>query len=350
MQVNQTSALKGASSGAVEGLKGWRPTVAPGVAAARDVATGVSPGSSSVGQAPSITRLADWPEGRHQRVADAQQTLGYLERLVAGLQALKTTLSNQLARPTSAVVDKKASREAERLTAVLQERNTATAGRLDAQLRFDDAANVRQAFKVKGLDLASLRAGDREVLNFAVNGSQDLVSVVVDPELSDAAMVRRLNQAFAPLSIRVERDAQGELLLSVPRDQWASVRDSLAVRGNGQRFPAGQLTRVRAEPAPPEALRPETWIIDSPQGTRKALVEVMGALQRAGQAREAAQGVIGVDSREDAARVEAERVWAQAAAQSFKEQMQRPGFGGFAQVAPAVMGVTRSRVEGLLAS
>lgn len=350
MQVNQTSALPGASSGALEGVKGWRPAVAAGVLAAGDVSARNPSEAAAPGQAPTVSRLADWPEARHQRVADAQQTLGYLDRLAAGLQALKTTLSSQLARASTAVTDKKASRETERLSAVLRERGAATAGRLDAQLRYDDSPQVRQAFKVKGLDLAALRSGDRELLNFTVSGSQELVSVVVDPELSDSAMVRRLNQAFAPLNIRVERDAQGDLLLSVPRDQWANVRDSLAVRGGGQRFPAGQLTRVRTEPAPPDALRPETWSMETPQGVRKALVEVMGALERTSQAKDAAQSIVGPQDGEDPSRLEAERVWAEAAAQSFKEQMRGSSYGVFAQVAPAVMGVTRSRVEALLAA
>jgi len=302
-----------------------------------------------MGRPPAVARLADWPEGRHERVADAQQTLNYLDRLLASLQSLKGTLSAQLARPTQAVVDKRASREAERLSALLRERAPATAGRLDPQLRFNGAVEVRQAFKIKGLDLQALRSGEREVLHFAAHGSHDVVSVVIDPAMSDAAMVRRLTQALAPLNIRVERDAQGELQLSVPREQWAAVRDSLSIRGGGQRFPAGQLNRVKLEAVPPEALRPDTWDIESPQGTRKALLEVMGALERATKSREQAQAVVDA-GRGDAASESAQQVWAEAAALAFRDRMLHGGFEAFAQIAPAAMGMTRSQVEALLAA
>src|SRR5690606_28999568 len=101
-------------------------------------------------------------------------------------------------------------------------------------------------------------------------------SVALDPQQSPSAIVGALDRALAPMGVRATRDAKGELAFSVSEANWPQVRDSLAIRGGGRRFPTGQFNHVRVVPAE-QAIQPSKWSGTDAASTRRALQEIAQA-------------------------------------------------------------------------
>jgi hypothetical protein len=76
-------------------------------------------------------------------------------------------------------------------------RSSASGGTLDAQLKFSNKGTTT-AFTVRGMNLANLRNGGREVLAISIGGGQNVRSVVLEPGLSDEQIAQRFDEALAP--------------------------------------------------------------------------------------------------------------------------------------------------------
>jgi hypothetical protein len=142
------------------------------------------------------------------------------------------------------------------------------------------------------------------------------------------------------------------------------MRDSLSVKGDGIRFPTGQLTRVKADPEP-AALQPEAWqkAIGGQAGDagatdraanaaalRRALQQVQQSLDRVKQARVVVQRALAdAASKIDQARPRDDLAKASALAANFHDVASRQGYAAFSSVSSALVGISRSRVLSLLA-
>ncbi|HEX6733668.1 MAG TPA: hypothetical protein VF096_02550, partial [Azonexus sp.] len=211
------------------------------------------------------------------------------------------------------------------------------------------ATPARQQFKIRGLDSNTLQSGDKETLAFSVGGiGQRLLVAAVDPKLSEAALARRFDQALAPADIRVTPDKTGGLNFSVPEAAWPTVRDTLAVKGSGGRFPSGQLTRVRTD-AEADAIRPGNWQTGNPEVLRRSLAEVIDALARIRQARDMIHRAL-ADARSRATEpvTAADQEWAVAFAAEFENLGSQPSYQIYSAIAPALVSITRERVLSLL--
>lgn len=284
-------------------------------------------------------------EGLNGRVAGAQQALNFLDELGSRLQSLKGVLSSRLS-DTAAAPDDRLDAWLRDFASLWASRRESTGGSLDGQLALGAPGESRQGFRVRGLDRHGLAAGERETLHFAVGSRRDL-AVLIDPEAAPRSTVRRLDQALMPVGIRVARDAWGELRFDANEAVWPEIRDSFAVKGAGHRFPAGQFHRVALD-AEPDAIRPQAWLADGAGGLRQALQEIVTALELVRRARETVVAAL-ADARsrvDDAPTVDL--LWAAAFVEDFGSLAQRADFGIHAAIAPALIAVTRHRVESLL--
>lgn len=283
----------------------------------------------------------------NQQLANAQQALDFLDQASSKLLALKSDLSAKLA--TRQPIDSRLGENLRQFSQLWQGRKTASGGSLDSQLTYSEAVQPRQRFKIRGLNMRSLQSVDKETLSFSVSGlGQRLLPVSIEPGLSQSEIVRKFNQALAPAGIRAALDEQGELSFSVPESSWLEVRDSLAVKGAGIRFPSGQLNRVRID-AEPEVIRPDTWRADDAAAMRRTLQDVISALDFIRQARNVVSRTLAeVHNNLEQSSTSNDLSWAQSFATDFEAITHEPGYRIFSVIAPALDSVSRNRVLSLL--
>lgn len=304
-------------------------------------------------RAASLSRrgLAQWNPRFNQQLSAAQQALAYLSRLESKLQGLKARLSSQLAsaQAPSPGSDTQIANDLKEFSDLWQQRQIAGGG-LDSELGYSAEASARQRFTIKGLDRQTLTSGGRENLAFTLSGKgQSPILVNVDPSLSEDELVSRFQQAFSPAGIGVSMDSRGNLNFSVAESAWPSVRDTLSAKGNGIRFPSGQLVRIKAEAAP-EAIRPDHWNTGDTAATRRTLQEVIDALARVRQVEEKlSRALAEARSQIQSYSSSVDADWASGFAADFESLAAQPAYEVYAAVAPALAAISRERVVSLLA-
>lgn len=298
--------------------------------------------------APLRPGVGQWDPQLSDQLSNGQQTLAYLDELESRLQQLKAELSTKLAA-NQAGDDPQLEAKLQEFAKLWQERNTASGGSLDGRLSYSATMPARQRFKIQGLDGKALQSGGKENLAFSIGGvGQRLMVVGVDPQLSEAALAQRFNRALAPADIRVAQDEDGGLSFSVPESMWPTVRDTLTVKGGGTRFPSGQPVRVRSD-AEPEAIRPKGWRTGNLDLLRRTLQEVLDAIGRIRQARDALTRAL-ADARGQLSEPPspADQEWAASFATDFDALAAQPSYQVYSAIAPALGSITRDRVLSLL--
>lgn len=283
--------------------------------------------------------------GIQQDIAAAQQGQAWLQDMNRKLGGLKQSLAGLLTGPAQ-----QPSSATQALLRQVQQgwsRRAATAGGMvDGQLRIAAPGQARQAFTVRGLDLAALTEEGPETLSFAVPGSAQAVNVSIDPDESAESLVQRLDQGLAPAGVRAAL-VGGALRFDTDEAQWPALRDGLAVKGDGRRFPSGQRVRVRLEPQA-DAMQPGQWSLEGPQAQRQTLARVIAAqaqLDKAGAAlREQTAALRLPESADAAERGEAMLGFAR----EFGEKAAEGGYEHIAQLPPALKGMRREQVRALL--
>ncbi|WP_169633174.1 hypothetical protein [Acidovorax sp. SRB_14] len=293
--------------------------------------------------------LGVWAPELNAKVASAQQALAFLDELSSQLQDVKAQLSLKLAG--SYVREGALEKQQHRLAQLWKDRAEHSGHRLDAQLAYSGDTPARQRFRIRGLDQQSLQASGQETLVFSLNGApRHTMSLRIEAGLPPAALAGRFNRALVPAGIQVSPNAQGQLdYFTVPEAQWPQVRDSLAIKGDGKRFPTGQFARVRAEPEP-AIIDPGAWELDGPSGLRQALPQIVRAAQQSDAARaevlrSLADAEHSLSRPETAGDVAAVRAFAQ----SFEEQTRTANYPILSAVSPSLLGLPRYRIDSLLA-
>ncbi len=290
--------------------------------------------------------LRDWNPQLNQHVAGAQRTIGYLDEVSGQLRQLRHDVSARLAgrEPQAGA----AAETLQQFARTWRERPAATAGRLSPRLAYGEG-EAPQRFTVRGLTLQALRTGEKETLAFALGGAaRSQPTVLVEPGLDDEALVQRFDQALAASRIRVRRDDSGSLVFSTPESAWPQVRDTLAVRGGGIRFPTGQFNRVRVD-AEPDALQPQHWRLDDPAAMRDTLAQVVQALDAVRQARSDVEHALDAAGAALEAAQPGETADAAAAfVRRFEALARERGYASHQSVAASLLGVHRERVQALL--
>lgn len=291
--------------------------------------------------------LRNWDHQLQGEISNAQQTLDYLERSSSQLQALKSELAAKLAARQGREGQVEA--RVRQFSNTWRQRASASAGSLDAQLGYTSPQSAQQQFSIRGLTMASLQEGPQEVLAFSVGGAnQALRSVNIEPGLSESEIVSRFDRALMPSGIGVKLGENGELVFSTSEAAWANVRDSLSVRGNGIRYPTGQMSRVRTD-AEPAAIAPEEWQTGDVEALRATLQQVVQALAQL----QAARSSVSLALAQATGRVaKAQPVQASVSmdslAENFTQKASEPGYESLLAISSALVGISRERVVALL--
>lgn len=291
--------------------------------------------------------LRNWDHQLQGEISNAQQTLDYLERSSSQLQALKSELAAKLAARQGR--DGQVEARVRQFSNTWRQRASASAGSLDAQLGYTSPQSAQQQFSIRGLTMASLQEGPQEVLAFSVGGAnQALRSVNIEPGLSESEIVSRFDRALMPSGIGVKLGENGELVFSTSEAAWANVRDSLSVRGNGIRYPTGQMSRVRTD-AEPAAIAPEEWQTGDVEALRATLQQVVQALAQL----QAARSSVSLALAQATGRVaKAQPVQASVSmdtlAENFTQKASEPGYESLLAISSALVGISRERVVALL--
>lgn len=285
----------------------------------------------------------------NRQVAGAQQAMQFLTEADARLRSLRKELNSGDA---PAAIEK--------FNQFWQQRSAVTAGTLDGNLKFSADAQAKQEFAVRGLSFETLQNGDTETLSFAVGRwSRQSSSITVDPNQSQSAIVGTLDRALAPMGVRATRDSKGELAFSVSEASWPQVRDSLAIRGGGRRFPTGQFNHVRVV-VPEQAIQPSQWSGTDVTSTRRTLQEIAQAQQLIRKSHGAVRSVLEEAARHingrDAADVDDRSVadardigarW-QDFAEEYADTLGRGDDAAIAAASPAVASISKRTVSALL--
>lgn len=296
--------------------------------------------------APLRRGLRNFDQLLNADLSNAQRALDFLDQSAAHLQGIKLELSAKLAGRVQKSGNLE--RKLRQFDNQWSQREAATGGSLDAQLAYDGAAAPHQRFTVRGLNLKTLQTGAKETLTFSVGAGQPLRSVIVEPGLSEEALVQRFDQALAPARIRVAKGEGDALVFSVAQASWGTLRDALAIKGDGMRFPTGQLNRVRTDAEPP-LIQPESWQINDLEAIRQSLQKVIRAINHVREAREAvSRALTEAATRASAAQPADNNAAVAKLAQNFLGATTQSEYQAFSSVVAAVMGISRSRVLSLL--
>jgi uncharacterized protein YoxC len=306
-------------------------------------ATPVNPTPNSA--APLRRGLGNWDQPLQGDISGAQQALDFLEQSAAQLRNLKADLSSRLA--TRQRADGALESRVRQFSNSWRNRGNASGGTLDAQLKFSNRGSTTN-FTVRGMNLANLRTGGREVLAIAIGGGQSLRSVVLEPGLSDQQIAQRFDEALAPSGVRASLGDDGQLEFATAESQWSTVRDTIAVQGSGVRFPTGQLNRVKAEAEAP-ALDPDNWQTGDTEALRTTLQQVLQALAQVEQSIASVQQALQqVSARVQSAAPKSSKAGMDQVAQNFVSTTKQPGYQSLLSITSALAGISRERVISLL--
>jgi hypothetical protein len=281
------------------------------------------------------------------QVARAQQALDYLDRVAGQLESLKGSLTSKLAGTRTAArqqLDSQLGTQVRQLSSTLAARTRNAGGGVDANLNFNGQP-ATQRFRIRGLDLATLRQNAPQSLAFSVGGSGGpQLSVNIDAGQTDAEIAAAIDRAMAPMGVRAGLDGQGALVFSTAEAKWPAVQDSIAISGRG---------RVATDEVPAD-LAPQQWNVGSGAGgasggdtLRQSLREVVQALERVRRSRDAASNAL------SAASVAMSRATTPPpevadAAQEFASTASNPDYQSLLSLTSALVGVSRERVLALL--
>lgn len=308
-------------------------------------ATPVTPTPTSA--APLRRGLSNFDQSLQNDVSGAQQALDFLEQSAAQLRNLKADISGRLAnrqRPDGVLES-----NLRQFSNAWRNRSEASGGTLDAQLNYSSNSSngASTRFTARGMNVGNLRTGGREVLAISLGG-QNLRSVTLEPGLSDQQIAQRFDDALAPAGVRVKLADDGQLEFSAPEAQWANLRDSLAVQGNGQRFPAGQLNRIKAEAEAP-AVDPDNWQTADVEGLRATLQQVLQALSQVERSIASVRSALaqaGERVKNNTSSASTEGM--EQAAENFVSTAKQPGYQSLLSISSALAGISRERVVSLL--
>jgi hypothetical protein len=305
-------------------------------------ATPVNPTPTSA--APLRRGLTNMDQPLQGEISGAQQALDFLEQSAAQLRSLKADLSARLASRQRA--DGTLEAHVRQFSNSWRNRSQASGGTLDSQLNFSNQATTTR-FNVRGMNLTNLRPGGREVLAISLGG-QNLSSVVLEPGLTDQQIAQRFDTALAPGGVRTTLGEDGQLEFTVAESQWGNLRDTIAVQGGGQRFPTGQLNRVKAEAQAP-VVDPDNWQTADVESIRATLQQVLQALAQVERSIVSVQTALN----QAAARVRnavpaGTTDGMEQVAQNFVATAKQPGYQSLLSITSALAGISRERVVSLL--
>jgi len=279
--------------------------------------------------------------GLQDQVARAQQALDYLDRVASQLESLKGELTAKLAGTRSGSSRPQLEAQVRQLAHTLAARRKHGGGSVDSNLNYSTRP-ATQRFRIRGLDIASIRQSAPQSISFSVAGvGGPQMAVNIEPDQSNPEIARALDRALAPMGVHASLDENGELVFSTPESNWSSVKDSIAVSGRG---------RVTTEEVPGN-LVPQQWNVSSDTGNtdalRQSLREVVQALERVRRSQAAASNALAAASAQ-VSEVQTPPPEVEIAADGFASAAASTDYESLVALTSALVGVSRDRVLALL--
>ena len=221
----------------------------------------------------------------NQQLTSMQAADSYLSEVATRLNQLKLSLSRELSN-AQAGERRGLERELEQVNTLLGQRSQRTAQSLDASFKLRLSEPVRSRFTLEGLEsIAQVQQAGKETLLFTAGRKlEEPLAVVLDEGLSEQQILRRFNAGLGQAGIRAELDNSGALKFSAREGQWQVLRDELRVQGEGKLASKTQTPLVSHEE---QLLRlPDAARLDNARELRRALDEVVAALDKIGSLRE----------------------------------------------------------------
>ncbi|WP_178111173.1 hypothetical protein [Pseudomonas sp. 8Z] len=236
-------------------------------------------------QAQMRSKSASFNLQLNQQLTSMQAADSYLGDLSGRLGQLKLTLSRELSNAQSGQREG-LKRELDQVNKLLSERSQRSGQSLDASFKLRLNEPVRSRFTLDGFDsIAALQQAGKETLLFSAGRKLDEpLAVVLEEGLSEQQILRRFNAGLGQAGIRAELDSGGALKFSARESDWQELRGELRVQGEGKLANKVQTPVVSHEE---QMLRlPEASPLDSARELRRALDEVVAALDKIGSLRE----------------------------------------------------------------
>jgi hypothetical protein len=339
--------LRPTTAGGTGGTLGTRANASSRLIPARATEVNDDTTAASAAAAPSTAaplrnnggaRIAS---GMQEQVARAQQALDYLDRVATQLETLKGELTAKLAGTRNGSSRLQLEAQVRQLAQTLAARRKHGGGSVDSNLNYSTAP-ATQRFRIRGLDIASLKQSAPQSMSFSVGGAGGpQMSVNIDPDQSSADIARALDRALAPMGVRAALDENGELVFSTPESNWSSVKDGIAVSGRG---------RVTTDEVP-ASLVPQQWNVSTEVGNidalRQSLREVVQALERVHKSQAAASNALSAASAQ-VALAETPPPEVDIAADGFASAAASTDYESLVALTSALVGVSRDRVLALL--
>lgn len=173
----------------------------------------------------------------NRQLTSIQSADSYLADLASRLDLLKLMLSRHLANSgADEQGELKASIAA--VSKLLAERSHRSGGSLDGNFKISLNEPARRRFQLAGLEtIEALQAAGRETLVIRAGRRQAEPAVVALQEgLFPEQILRRFNNALAPVGVRTELDASGRLIFTSREEDWRRLQLGIAVQGEGGLF------------------------------------------------------------------------------------------------------------------
>ena len=244
--------------------------------------------SASVAQSESVqarSKSTSFNLQLNQQLTSMQAADSYLSEVATRLNQLKLSLSRELSN-AQAGERRGLERELEQVNTLLGQRSQRTAQSLDASFKLRLSEPVRSRFTLEGLEsIAQVQQAGKETLLFTAGRKlEEPLAVVLDEGLSEQQILRRFNAGLGQAGIRAELDNSGALKFSAREGEWQVLRDELRVQGEGKLASKTQTPVVSHEE---QLLRlPDAARLDNARELRRALDEVVAALDKIGSLRE----------------------------------------------------------------
>jgi len=336
--------LRPSTAGSTGGITGNRSTAATSLAPVRtpdpvsERADADKAAASAASARPALrSNPASIGGALQEKVARAQQALDYLDRVAGQLESLKGQLTAKLAGSSGSARGQLDS-HVRQLSATLAARKQSAGGGVDARLEFNGQP-ASQRFRIRGLDIDSLRQAGAQSLAFSVGGAGGpQLSANLDPaSQSDQEIAAAIDRAMAPLGVRAGLD-NGALVFSTTESNWSGVKDSIAISGRG---------RVATEEVAPP-LQPQQWNTGGGNDAlRQSLREVVQAIERVHRSQDAASNALSSASVQ-MTQATTPPPEAAEAAQDFASTAANPDYESLLALTSALVGVSRERVLALL--
>lgn len=319
-----------------------------------------APSSISPANLAQVRYASTWPRGwmaaavpQHVRdfnaqVSKAQMALAFVQTLAPLLEQLAHAAQRQLKLPSKAGLLRMQQAQ-QAVQSAWAPRYQATLGSLDECLRWSPVQRALKYFTFNGWSADSLQAQhakDRELITFSLLG-QDQAHGAWLAQYGRGTMASQYALAAALSPLQIQMHTQPSLEFSVDERQWSTLQESLVVKGNGQRFPAGQWVNAPLQ-SRSQAVQPQQWLVTDEAGLQQLQGVLEDVRQRVAAVRTQLMQFM-ADAGQTLHSTDGQRLQQmQAFAQAFQHAGQAPAYDWVLSVVPAVRAISRRRVARLL--